>query len=52
MHFHKWTNWQDVKLGDELRTRMPPAPPMFVYRQVITQQRRCTVCNMVETRTT
>ncbi len=48
MHIHRWSNWQDVKLGDEVKF----SPPLMIYRQTITQQRRCSVCNMVKTRTT
>lgn len=46
IHFHRWSKWQDVKLGDEPKIILP----LIIWRQVITQQRRCSICNRVETR--
>ncbi len=49
IHFHKWSNWQDVKIGDKVGPTVHTG--LFVLvRQVITQQRRCAVCNLVKTR--
>jgi hypothetical protein len=48
MHIHQWSRWEDVKLGD--KAKAAPGLPVIVVRQVITQQRRCALCNMVKTR--
>jgi len=47
--FHKWTKWEDVNLSERLGG-VPMDAPYFIIRQVITQQRRCTKCNLVKTR--
>lgn len=48
MHIHKWSNWQDVNVDDEPKPSVIPGITLF--RQVIRQQRRCSVCNLVKTR--
>lgn len=51
MHiFHKWSNWQDIKISDEAIANCTPVP-IIMTRQIIVQQKRCVVCNMVKTRT-
>lgn len=47
MHLHRWSNWEDVRV----RVSDQAHPLLIVVRQVITQQRRCSVCNLVKTRT-
>lgn len=51
-HLHQWGSWEDVKLGDTLKAY--PVGPVAVFNkvQIITQQRRCAVCNKVQTITT
>lgn len=49
MHIHRWSKWEDVKLGDEVQC--VPGTLLVSVRQVIRQQRRCSVCNLVKTRT-
>lgn len=49
MHFHQWSKWEDVKVGDA-SPRCPMPSLVIIVRQVITQQRRCSICNMVKTR--
>lgn len=50
MHLHKFGKWQDVKVGDELK--FPAGWPYPITRQTIKQQRRCSICNLVKTRST
>ena len=50
MHIHQWSKWQDVKVGDEVQPLSVHAAGFVLARQVITQQRRCSLCNMVKTR--
>jgi hypothetical protein len=47
-HLHNFSRWEDVKLGDECKS--VPMVAVVVVRQVITQQRRCAICNLVQTR--
>jgi len=49
MHVHRFGKWEDAKLGDEVQPTSFHAGFLLV-RQVITQQRRCSVCNIVKTR--
>lgn len=44
MHIHNWGKWEDVKLD------MAVHAGIVVIRKVLTQQRRCSVCNLVKTR--
>jgi hypothetical protein len=48
MHIHKWSAWQDVKVAE--KTRPDERVLVSVVREVIVQQRRCSVCNLVKTR--
>jgi hypothetical protein len=47
-HFHDFGKWEDVKLGEKAKSA--PGIPVYILRQTITQQRRCCVCNLVQTR--
>jgi hypothetical protein len=47
-HIHSWSNWEDVKIEDKFE--FPMGWPHPWTRQVIRQQSRCGVCNMVRTR--
>lgn len=49
MHIHKWSNWQDVDVVGE-ESKSSAIPGFVIFRQVIRQQRRCSVCNLVKTR--
>lgn len=49
-HMHDWGRWEDVKLGDKPKVTSPAVSGFIVLRQIITQQRRCAVCNIVQTR--
>jgi hypothetical protein len=49
MHIHKWSAWQDVKVAEKVQPS-EHTPLMCVVREVIVQQRRCSVCNLVKTR--
>lgn len=46
---HSFGKWEDVKVETEV-SGVPGWPFPFV-RQVIRQQRRCSRCNLVKTRT-
>lgn len=47
MHFHRWGRWEDVSISEKV-----DVVPGFVFvRQVIRQQQRCSICNLVKTRT-
>lgn len=45
--FHNYGKWEDVAVRDETRTLGHAWP---LARQTIKQQRRCSRCNLVQTR--
>lgn len=48
IHFHRWSNWQDVRIDEKFI-----APPLWIFpftKEVLRQQRRCSICNRVETK--
>lgn len=49
MHIHRFEKWEDVKVEEVIP--VPPMSPFIAPVQVIKQQRRCSVCNLVKTRT-
>lgn len=50
LHLHKWGPWEDVKVADRSEINPLMVMSVFMVRQVITQQRRCSVCNLVKTK--
>jgi hypothetical protein len=48
MHIHNWGRWEDVKVDE--KGDMAVHAGIVVIRKVLTQQRRCSVCNLVKTR--
>ena len=48
MHIHKWGNWVDVDYRSETKFTFGCMIP--IIREVIVQQRRCSVCNRVKAR--
>lgn len=51
-HFHNFGKWEDVKVGDQSRSSISELAEsgIILVRQVIEQQRRCSICNLVKTR--
>lgn len=50
IHFHRWSKWEDV--GEDAETRsVPMVAGILLIRQRIRQKRRCSVCDLLETRT-
>lgn len=47
-HFHNYGKWEDVALAEKIEG--PFGWPYPFVRQVIRQQRRCSICNRVETK--
>ncbi len=46
---HAWGKWEDVRIGKEYNVI-----PLTIYgwtRETIRQQKRCSKCNLVKTRT-
>jgi hypothetical protein len=48
-HLHCWGRWEDVAIHE--KPKVYPYTLVLVKIHTIKQQRRCSVCNLVQTRT-